>query len=103
MLVRRFEFITLPSAVPQGSLPAAAAVLVVVYIIDWASGHVITQALGSGLQPLVPLAGLIGLLLTAYYLYKTYIMGQGPRPIQIVSNGASRVRDGSQRLRGGNN
>jgi len=103
VLVRRFEFITLPSAVPQGSLPAAAAVLVVVYIIDWASGHVITQALGSGLQPLVPLAGLIGLLLTAYYLYKTYIMGQGPRPIQIVSNGASRVRDGSQRLRGGNN
>jgi hypothetical protein len=103
VLVRRFEFITLPSAVPQGSLPAAAAVLVVVYIIDWASGHVITQSLGSGLQPLVPLAGLIGLLLTAYYLYKTYIMGQGPRPIQIVSNGASRVRDGSQRLRGGNN
>jgi len=103
VLVRRFEFITLPSAVPQGSLPAAAAVLVVVYIIDWASGHVITQSLGSGLQPLVPLAGLIGLLLTAYYLYKTYIMGQGPRPIQIVANGASRVRDGSQRLRGGNN
>jgi len=103
VLVRRFEFITLPSAVPDGTLPAAAAVLVVVYIIDWASGHVITQSLGSGLQPLVPLAGLIGLLLTAYYLYKTYIKGQGPRPIQIVANGASRVRDGSQRLRGGNN
>ncbi|WP_050037921.1 MULTISPECIES: hypothetical protein [unclassified Haloarcula] len=103
VLVRRFEFITLPSAVPEGTLPAAAAVLVVVYIIDWASGHVITQSLGSGLQPLVPLAGLIGLLLTAYYLYKTYIKGQGPRPIQIVSNGASRVRDGSNRLRGGNN
>ncbi|WP_058997746.1 hypothetical protein [Haloarcula sp. CBA1127] len=103
VLVRRFEFITLPSALPEGTLPAAAAVLVVVYIIDWASGHVITQSLGSGLQPLVPLAGLIGLLLTAYYLYMTYIKGQGPRPIQIVSNGASRVRDGSDRLRGGNN
>jgi hypothetical protein len=103
VLVRRFEFITLPSAVPEGTLPAAAAVLVVVYIIDWASGHVITQSLGSGLQPLVPLAGLIGISLTAYYLYQTYIKGQGPRPIQIVSNGASRVRDGSDRLRGGNN
>jgi len=103
VLVRRFEFIALPSSVPQGSLPAAAGVLVVFYIVDWASGHVITQSLGSGLQPLVPLAGLIGLALTAYYLYKTYIKGQGPRPIQIVANGASRVRDGSNRLRGGNN
>lgn len=103
VLVRRFEFLSLPSSVPTGTLPIAAAALVVFYIADWASGHAITRSLGMGLQQIAPLAGLIGIFLLAYYLYKTYIKGQGPRPIQIVSSGADRVQNGASRLRGGNN
>lgn len=85
VLVRRFDWLTLPKQVPTGALPLVAAALTAFYAIDWASGHTITQAIGSGAQQITPIAGIVGVGLSAWLVYERIIKGSGPRPIQIVS------------------
>ena len=66
---------------------AGAAGLIGFVVIDFASGRRLTAALGSGLSQIVPLAGIVGVALAAWWAYRRFIKGSGPRPIQIVGRG----------------
>jgi hypothetical protein len=72
---------------PVSPVFAGAAGLIGFVVVDFASGRRLTAALGSGLSQIVPLAGIIGVALGAWWAYRRFIKGSGPRPINIIGRG----------------
>jgi hypothetical protein len=87
-LFRRFGWLQAREGLlPVSPVFAGAAGLIGFVVVDFASGRRLTAALGSGLSQIVPLAGLVGVALAAWWAYRRFIKGSGPRPIEIVGRG----------------
>jgi hypothetical protein len=72
---------------PRSPLFLTGGGLVAFVTIDYASGNAITTAVGSGLAQVMPVLGLLGGALAAYYLYKRFILGQDTK---IVVRGSKK-------------
>jgi len=81
--------------IPVDPVFALAAGLIAFVVIDYVGGGALTSALatnieqiGSGISQIVPLAGIIGVALTAYWVYQNFILGDSGGG----GSGSSRVR-----------
>jgi hypothetical protein len=87
VLFRRMGWTDDGGVLPINDVLGLAIALIGFIVIDYVSGRVLTQALGVTLEQVGPLAGIIGTLLLAWYAYKNYIKGSGPRPIVFRGGG----------------
>jgi hypothetical protein len=93
-LLRRFGFSVRDATgiIPVSPVFASSVILIGLVVIEFVSGGQLTGALvglvGAG-EEVVPLAGIAGIALGSYWFYQRFIVGEKPRPIQVVTRGGN--------------